>query len=192
MPSAKTGPDRKDALEAHGEMWVFLSSGFDRLSHYFMSALPNFVGRALLSGDRFSITLTAGHNRPRHARGLVCQRHSGDLRRSPRQQFDEPWPARAVALRKPDHSEGAYNEQLPEVAIPLLGDAAQSFFPAARVLSRHQTNPRGKISARPKRLGIRDRSHERTRQDRSDAWYAHQESANFTTTRAGNDAAIGV
>jgi hypothetical protein len=26
--------------------WGFLSSGFDRLLHYFMSALPNFVGRS--------------------------------------------------------------------------------------------------------------------------------------------------
>jgi hypothetical protein len=27
-------------------MWVFLSSGIDRLLHYFMSALSNFVGRS--------------------------------------------------------------------------------------------------------------------------------------------------
>ena len=50
MPSAKTGPDRKHALEAPGESWVFPSSGFDRLSHYFMSALPNFVAAALAPG----------------------------------------------------------------------------------------------------------------------------------------------
>jgi hypothetical protein len=47
MPSAKTGPDRKHALEAQRRMWVFLSSGFDRLSHYFMSALPNSVDRSV-------------------------------------------------------------------------------------------------------------------------------------------------
>jgi len=45
MPSAKTGPGRKHALEALRRKWVFLSSGIDRLSHYFMSALPNLVGR---------------------------------------------------------------------------------------------------------------------------------------------------
>ena len=43
MPSAKMDPDRKHALEAHRRKWVFPSSGFDRLSHYFMSALPNFI-----------------------------------------------------------------------------------------------------------------------------------------------------
>ena len=43
MPSAKTGPDRKHALEALRRKWVFPSSGFDRLSHYFMSVLPNLV-----------------------------------------------------------------------------------------------------------------------------------------------------
>jgi hypothetical protein len=37
------GPDREHALEALRRKWVFLSSGFDRLSHYFMSALPNFI-----------------------------------------------------------------------------------------------------------------------------------------------------
>ena len=42
MPSAKAGPDRKHALEALGQLWVFPSSGFDRMSHYFMFALPNF------------------------------------------------------------------------------------------------------------------------------------------------------
>lgn len=47
MPSAKTGPDRKHALEAHRRKWVFLSSGFDRLSHYFMSALPNSFDRGV-------------------------------------------------------------------------------------------------------------------------------------------------
>jgi predicted small lipoprotein YifL len=45
MPSATTDPDRKHALEAQRREWVFPSSGIDRLSHYFMSALPNFVGR---------------------------------------------------------------------------------------------------------------------------------------------------
>jgi hypothetical protein len=46
MPSAKTDPDRKHALEAHRREWVFPSSGFDRLSHYFMSALPILIGRS--------------------------------------------------------------------------------------------------------------------------------------------------
>jgi hypothetical protein len=47
MPSAKTGPDRQHALEALRRELVFLSSGFDRLSHYFMSALANLFRPAL-------------------------------------------------------------------------------------------------------------------------------------------------
>jgi hypothetical protein len=47
MPSAKTGPDRKHALEALGQLWVFPPSGVDRISHYFMSALPNLVGQSV-------------------------------------------------------------------------------------------------------------------------------------------------
>ncbi len=43
MPSAKTGPDQKHALEALWRMWVFPSSGIDRLSHYILFALPKFV-----------------------------------------------------------------------------------------------------------------------------------------------------
>ena len=44
MPSAKTGPDQKHALEAHWRKWVFLSFGIDRLVHYILSALPKLVG----------------------------------------------------------------------------------------------------------------------------------------------------
>ena len=50
MPSAKTGPDQKHALEAPWRKWVFPSSGIDRLSHYILSALPKFVGRGVPPG----------------------------------------------------------------------------------------------------------------------------------------------
>jgi hypothetical protein len=53
MPSAKTGPDRKHALEAPRRKWVFLPSGIDRLLHYFMSALPNSVSRSVFARPNF-------------------------------------------------------------------------------------------------------------------------------------------
>lgn len=37
MPSAKTDPDQKHALEALWRKWVFPSSGIDRLLHYILS-----------------------------------------------------------------------------------------------------------------------------------------------------------
>ena len=40
VPSAKTGPDHKHALEALWRRWVFRLRGFDRFSHYMLSALP--------------------------------------------------------------------------------------------------------------------------------------------------------
>lgn len=43
MPSAKMGPDQKHALEALWRKWVFPPSGIDRLSHYILFAIPNFV-----------------------------------------------------------------------------------------------------------------------------------------------------
>lgn len=49
MPSAKTGPDRKLALEAHRRKWVFLSSGIDQLLHHFMSALSKPFERCSLA-----------------------------------------------------------------------------------------------------------------------------------------------
>jgi hypothetical protein len=50
MPSAKTGPDHKHALEARWREWVFPSSGIDRLLHYISSALPKLVGRGVAPG----------------------------------------------------------------------------------------------------------------------------------------------
>jgi len=49
MPSAKTGPDRKLALEAHRRKWVLLSSGIDRLLQHFMSALSKPFERCFLA-----------------------------------------------------------------------------------------------------------------------------------------------
>lgn len=59
MPSAKAGPDRKHALEALGHSWVFPPSGFDRLSHYFMFALTNWVS----VGSRFRCVYAASGSR---------------------------------------------------------------------------------------------------------------------------------
>lgn len=48
VPSAKTGPDQKHALEAHWRRWVFRLRGFDRFSHYMLSALPKLCRAASL------------------------------------------------------------------------------------------------------------------------------------------------
>ena len=44
MPSARTGPDQKHALEALWRKWVFLSFGIDRLDALVVIALPKLVG----------------------------------------------------------------------------------------------------------------------------------------------------
>ena len=90
MASAKAGPDRQHALEALRRYWVFLSSGFDRLSHYFMSALPNVIDPARwrlnrsLRDKRLAIALTAGHDRPHHSGVLVRERDRSNFRRASR------------------------------------------------------------------------------------------------------------
>lgn len=56
MPSAKTDPDQKHALEALWRKWVLPPSGIDRLSHYILSALPKFVDLGALPRPDFYAT----------------------------------------------------------------------------------------------------------------------------------------
>jgi hypothetical protein len=47
----------------------------------------------------------------------------------------------------PDHRGGADHQQLPEIAVALLGDAPEPVLAAGRVLARDQTQEGGELAA---------------------------------------------
>ena len=94
---------------------------------------------------RRSIVSSFGHDRPSDARHLVGNGNSDELGRLPGQQPYDPW----MLLRMPP---GVLNngcctddEQPSEIAISLLGNAAEPLLATRRVLPRHKSDPCCKI-----------------------------------------------
>ena len=61
---------------------------------------------------------------------------------------------RAVPLGVTDDRQGADDQQLSKISIALLGDPAHSLFAAARVLLRHEPDPRRQVPPRLEGLWI--------------------------------------
>jgi hypothetical protein len=103
-----------------------------------------------LSGkcDGFSVALAFGHHGPGQARDFVGERNRGDLRRPALEQSRKPRAMLgAVDLGVADDRQRARREQAAQIAISLLGDAAE-LFSAPAVLLRDQTDPRREVAAR--------------------------------------------
>src|SRR5689334_3894220 len=82
-------------------------------------------------------------------------------RRSSKRQ---PWTMRgSVRLGVSDHGQGSDGQQRAQVAVPMLGDAAEPFLAAARVLLRDQADPGSQIPARLEGLRIGDAGDQRGR-----------------------------
>lgn len=79
----------------------------------------------VLCDDRLPVALAACHQCPDHPGGLVGQRNRCNLGCSPRHQLHEPWPPGPVPFGMADDRHGADHEQLSQVAIAGLGDAAE-------------------------------------------------------------------
>jgi len=63
-------------------------------------------------------------------------------------------------------SHGAGDQQPSQVAIALLGDAAEPVLAAGRMLLRHQSNPGGKVASRAELPPVADLGNERGGDDR--------------------------
>jgi hypothetical protein len=99
-------------------------------------------------------------------------------------------PARSISRGIPDDGYGANDQQLPEIAFDLFGDAAQAFLSVARILTRQKTNPCCKVAARYETLRIADRRHQRTGEHRANARDPYQTLSGFGAARAYDDAPI--
>ena len=73
------------------------------------------------------------------------------------------------------------------MAVSALGDTAKDGAITRRHLLRHQAKPSRKITAFAKGSAIADRSHYRTRDDRTDPWNRDQLLAAFVSARQGFD-----
>jgi len=88
----------------------------------------SFLIASPLSGKRdgFPVALALGHHRPGHARDLVGKCYRCDFRRSPFEQLGKPRAMfGAVDLGVADHGQRAGAEERAQIAISLLGDAAE-------------------------------------------------------------------
>lgn len=94
-----------------------------------------------------SIVSSFGHDRPSDARHFVSHRNGDKLGRLLRQQLHNP---RMLLRMQPGLSNNGCctdDEQPSEIAISLLGDAAEPLLATRRVLPRHKSDPCCKIPA---------------------------------------------
>ena len=78
------------------------------------------------------------------------------------------------ALRLNQHDPCCLHEQNAQVAITSLRYLAEDGAVAGRDLLRHEAQPGGEVAAFGERIAGADRGHHSARDDRSDAWNAHQ------------------
>jgi hypothetical protein len=88
------------------------------------------------------------HDRPSHPGDLVGECNRRHLCRSAIHYSCEPSSLGAVLSCVANDRHGAGDEQPSQIAIALLGNAAEPFLAAGRVLLGHQTDPSGKIAPR--------------------------------------------
>ena len=128
-------------LYEQGDALIFM----DTESYEQLELQKDFVGdRApclLLCDDRLPVALAAGHQCPDHPGGLVGQRNRCNLGCSSRHQLHEPWPPGPVPFGIADDRHCADYEQLSQVAITSLGDAAELLLAPARILLRNKPDP---------------------------------------------------
>jgi hypothetical protein len=97
--------------------------------HCIVIALPKpFRCRGLSrSHPGFFVSLSSHHHRPDHPGHLVGQRDRRDLGRAASQQMHQPGAPRPMPLGVADDSQSPSHQELPQIAVALLGDAAQLF-----------------------------------------------------------------
>ena len=149
MPSADQVPVKSSHLTMLWPMWVVLIAGSTgsalravRPPNLHITPDARCDLRSCRERGRFLVALALGHHCPSHTRDFVGERDRSHLGRSPGQQRGEPRPVLgAMDLGITDHCERTGSKQAAQVSITALGDAAELFLAAARVLLRHEPNP---------------------------------------------------
>src|SRR6476620_7545589 len=97
---------------------------------------------------RCSIVSSLGHDRPRDAGHFVGNRHGNELGRLPGQQPHNPGMLLRMLPGVSNNGCCTDDEQPSEIAISLLGDAAEPVLAPRRMLPRHKSDPCRKIPTR--------------------------------------------
>lgn len=127
-----------------------------------------------LSGHHWDMTglvrLAPRHDRPDNPRHLVGHGNAGHPHRLAGEQRDE---ARVGCVGlvpgAPDQRGRPHHQQLAQVSVAHLGDAAEAILASALFLRRRQTQPSGELAARAELRGIGDGCSQRRGTHRADA-----------------------
>ena len=105
--------------------------------------------------SKYSLKLTAGVStgsfpREFHIFGRELVHHHAAVRLA--RSFTSRGRAAPIALRVANDREGSDDEQLPQIAISLLGNAAKLLLAPAGILFGHKANPGGQVATSPEAL----------------------------------------
>src|SRR5262249_11027572 len=139
---------------------------------------------------RFFVPFAANHDRPSHPCDLVGECNRRHLYRSAIHYSCEPSSFGAMLSRIANDSHSAGDEEPSQIAIALLGYAAEPFLAAGRVLLGHQTNPGGESAPRAERPPIADLGNQSDSDDRTNARDFLEPSALFTRSVPSMDALV--
>src|SRR5690242_156002 len=109
-----------------------------------MSASAAAVAPQLRSSRRaraVAVVFSFDQHGPEDARGLGGKGHHGDLVGPPRKQLAQPWISDATRLLLPQMGAGPADQQRPQHAISLFGDAPGSMLAAGAVVFAGQPDP---------------------------------------------------
>lgn len=139
---------------------------------YLASTQPRSHCQATSGGNRKlrrSIVPSFGHDRPGDARHFVGDGDRDNLDRLLRQQSSDPRMLLRMAPGVLDHRCCAHDEWPSQIAIALLGNAAELLLAALRILSRHEPDPGCEIATRLEGARASDRRGDRRGPDHADS-----------------------
>src|SRR5262245_64023469 len=121
---------------------------------------------------------------------LLASRYRGHFGWPAANEAGEPGPLGAVLACVSNDGHGTGDQQPPQIAIALLGDAAEPLLAASRMLLRHQADPGGKVASRAKRLPVADLGDQRGGHNRTNAGDLLEPAAVFTGAVPGLNAFV--
>src|ERR1700732_3855356 len=121
-----------------------------------------------------AVVFSLDQHGPDDARGFGGERHHGDLVGSPREQIAQPWIGDAARLLLPQMSAGSADQQRPQHAISLFGDAPGTMLATGAMVFTSEPNPGREVATGAEHLRIGHFGQDRAGDDRADAWDFHQ------------------
>src|SRR6202048_224966 len=101
-----------------------------------------------------AVVFSLDQHGPDDARGFGGERHHGDLVGSPREQIAQPWIGDAARLLLPQMSAGSADQQRPQHAISLFGDAPGTMLATGAMVFTSEPNPGREVATGAEHLRI--------------------------------------